>query len=53
MSNISMFGFQSDNPALRMAFDQMVLEDMEQNVTDLELRKAYNLSELEEEQDEV
>ena len=47
--NTSLFGFQSTDPATRAAFDLCILDELQRDRKELELRKAHNLSELREE----
>lgn len=51
--NKSMFGYQSDNPAARRAYDMMVLDQIEKDDKELALEKMYGeraaLAEMEEE----
>ena len=39
--NRSMFGYESDNPAFRRAYDMMVLSEIEKDEKELALRRLY------------
>lgn len=39
--NISMFGYVSDNPAYRAAYDMQVLAQLEKDEKEEELRRTY------------
>lgn len=49
----SLFGYQSDNPVMRRAYDMMVLDQIEKDDKELALRKLYcDSAEVEELEDE-
>lgn len=39
--NRSLFGYVNDNPAMRNAYDMMVLDQIEKDDKELELQKMY------------
>lgn len=38
MCDVSMFGYRSDNPAMRMAYDMMVLDQIDKDTKEMALR---------------
>lgn len=38
MCDVSMFGYKSDNPAMRMAYDMMVLDQIDKDTKEMALR---------------